>query len=45
VPFRGKRNEPSYILEVAKKLAEIKNCSIKEVGNITSKNAEFIFGV
>jgi len=45
VPFRGKRNEPSYILEVAKKLAEIKNCSIKEVEDITSKNAEFIFGV
>lgn len=45
VPFRGKRNEPSYILEVAKKLAEIKNCSINEVGDITSKNAEFIFGV
>jgi TatD DNase family protein len=45
VPFRGKRNEPSYILEVAKKLAEIKNISINEVGDITSKNAEFIFGV
>lgn len=44
VPFRGKRNEPSYILEVAKKLAEIKNCSIQEVGDITSENAEFIFG-
>jgi TatD DNase family protein len=44
VPFRGKRNEPSYILEVAKKVAEIKSASIDEVADITSKNAAFIFG-
>ncbi len=43
VPFRGKRNEPSYILEVAKKLAEIKNCSISEVEEITTKNALELF--
>ncbi|MDX2172899.1 MAG: TatD family hydrolase [Bacteroidota bacterium] len=43
VPFRGKRNEPSYLLEVAKKIAEIKQVSINEVAEITSKNAEFIF--
>jgi TatD DNase family protein len=43
VPFRGKRNEPVYILEVAKKLAEIKNISISEVAEITSKNSQFIF--
>ncbi len=43
VPFRGKRNEPSYILEVAKKVADIKNISISEVEEITSKNAGFIF--
>ncbi|MEI8136571.1 MAG: TatD family hydrolase [Bacteroidota bacterium] len=43
VPFRGKRNEPVYLLEVAKKLAEIKNVSINEVGYITNKNAKFIF--
>jgi TatD DNase family protein len=44
VPFRGKRNEPVYLLEIAKKLAEIKNCSINEVSDITTKNAQFIFG-
>lgn len=44
VPFRGKRNEPSYILEVAKKVAEVKNVSIAEVSEITAKNSEFIFG-
>lgn len=44
VPFRGKRNEPIYLLEVAKKVAEIKQVSINEVAKITSKNAEFVFG-
>lgn len=43
VPFRGKRNEPSYILEVAKKVAEIKNVSMTEVSEITTKNSDFIF--
>ena len=43
VPFRGKRNESSYILYIAKKLAEIKNMSVEEVGDITSKNASKIF--
>lgn len=44
VPFRGKRNEPSYLLEVAKKIAELKNIGIHEVGKITTDNAHFIFG-
>jgi len=42
-PFRGKRNEPSNLLEIAKKLAEIKNISMVEVAETTSKNADFIF--
>jgi TatD DNase family protein len=42
-PFRGKRNEPIYLLEVAKKLAEIKNCSINEVAEMTTQNANFVF--
>ncbi len=44
IPFRGKRNEPSYILEVAKKIAEIKSVSITEVADVSSQNARFIFG-
>ena len=44
VPFRGKRNEPSYILEVARKLAEIKNVSLLEVSEHTETSARFIFG-
>ena len=43
IPFRGKRNEPAYLLEVAKKIAEVKNCSISEVAEQTSKSAEYIF--
>jgi TatD DNase family protein len=43
VPYRGKRNEPAFMIEVAKKLAEIKNISLHEVGEITSGNAERIF--
>jgi TatD DNase family protein len=43
VPFRGKRNEPSYILEIARKVAQVKNQPIDEVSRVTSLNAEFIF--
>jgi len=44
VPFRGKRNEPSYLLEVARKIAQIKDISTSEVEEISSQNAHFIFG-
>lgn len=43
VPFRGKRNEPIYIIKVAEKIAEIKKCSLEEVALITSENSEKIF--
>lgn len=43
VPFRGKRNEPVYILEVARKLAQIKDVSLAEVEEITQQNAQYIF--
>lgn len=43
VPFRGKRNESSYIKFVAEKLANIKNISVEEVAQQTNKNAEFLF--
>lgn len=44
VPFRGKRNESSYVKFVAEKLALIKNVTIEVVANITSTNAENLFG-
>lgn len=45
VPFRGKRNESSYIKYVADKLAAIKNISVEEVAVVTTANAEKIFGM
>jgi TatD DNase family protein len=44
-PFRGKRNESSYITYVASKLAEVKNVSIEEVARITAKNSEELFNL
>ena len=43
VPYRGKRNEPSYVIEVAKKIAEIKDLTLEEVAVLTFQNAERIF--
>ncbi len=43
VPFRGKRNESSYVQHVAEHLAKIKEISIDEVARETTKNAKSIF--
>jgi TatD DNase family protein len=45
VPFRGKRNESSYLKYVVEKLAIIKNVSQKDVAAITTANAQKIFGL
>lgn len=45
VPHRGKRNESSYIIEVAKKVAEIKKVAIEKVAEITTENSKNIFGI
>lgn len=42
-PFRGKRNESSYVTLVAQKLSEIYNIPIEEVARITSQNALSVF--
>jgi TatD DNase family protein len=44
VPYRGKRNESSYLKYIVEKLALIKNVSIEEVDAITTENAKKIFG-
>jgi TatD DNase family protein len=38
-PFRGKRNEPSYIRYTAQKVAEIKKVSFEKVADVTTENA------
>ncbi len=42
-PYRGKRNESAYIFEIAQKVAELKGCSMEEVAEQTTRNAEAIF--
>lgn len=45
VPYRGKRNESSYILHVVDKLAEIYGLTREKVAEITTENAIQIFGL
>lgn len=42
-PYRGKRNEPSYIKKIAENLAGLKDKSLEEIAKITTKNAFQLF--
>ena len=44
-PFRGRKNNPSNVYYVAKKIAEIKKIKIDEVINTTTKNAKELFDI
>ncbi|CAN5574363.1 TatD family hydrolase [soil metagenome] len=44
-PYRGKRNDPAYIKLVAEKMAQIKNISLEEVAETTTKNAKELFAL
>jgi TatD DNase family protein len=44
VPYRGKRNESSYIKVIAEKLSEIYQLPIEDIAAITTQNSKDIFG-
>lgn len=45
VPYRGKRNESSYIPLIATKIAELKGIPVEEVAETTTNNAKTLFGI
>lgn len=45
VPYRGKRNESSYTLLVAEKLAQIYELPVAEIARITTENSKAVFGI
>lgn len=44
-PYRGKRNEPSYVKLVAEQIAELKGLTYEEVAKQTTLNAKKLFGI
>jgi len=44
-PYRGKRNDPVYILKVAEKLAAIYDLTLEEIAEKTTKNSKEVFGI
>lgn len=44
VPFRGKSNQPAYVVNVAEKIAELRDISLDEVAELTTKNYFNLFG-
>jgi TatD DNase family protein len=44
-PFRGKRNEPSYLVHIARTIAEIRGISMEDLARITTLNAKRLFRI
>jgi len=45
VPFRGKRNESSYLIQILEKLTDIYGVSAEEIAAITTANSKEVFGI
>jgi TatD DNase family protein len=45
VPYRGRRNEPAYVVETARCIAELRGMSFEEFGRATSQNFSRVFGI
>ena len=45
VPFRGKRNEPSYLMHTAMRVADIYSMPVGEIARITTENSKHLFGI
>ena len=44
-PFRGKRNDPRYLYQMAERLAELRGISVEEVCAISTKNAKCLYRI
>ncbi|MDH5396382.1 MAG: TatD family hydrolase, partial [Gammaproteobacteria bacterium] len=44
MPYRGKSNQPAYVVQVAEKIAELRDISLQEVAEVTTQNYFSLFG-
>jgi TatD DNase family protein len=45
VPHRGKRNEPAFVPDVAKRLADLRGCAVELIAKVATENALHLFGL
>lgn len=45
IPYRGKRNEPTFVKEVARQIGELRGMSTEEIGHLTSQNFYHFFSL
>ena len=45
MPYRGKRNEPAYVVKVAEMIAQIKRLPVEKVAEATTNNGKKVFGI
>jgi len=44
VPYRGKRNEPAFMVETARRLAEVRGTTVEHIASVTTRNFERLTG-